>query len=76
MSMSKAIYDPVYTPSQRARLARMSATARVVFTDVLAAIQQAEEIGGPEGQDYLILMEAVMEEATERRDYCRDHIMD
>ena len=74
--MTKAVYEPVYTPSQRARLARLSSTAREVFTEVLGAIQQAEEIGGPEGQDYLCLMEAVMEEATERRDYCRDHIMD
>lgn len=73
--MSKTVYEPVYTPSQRVRLARLSSTARVIFTDVLAGIQQAEEIGGPEGQDYLLLMEAVMEEATERRDYCRDHIM-
>lgn len=37
-----------------------------IFRDVYAALQQAEEIGGPEGQDYIDLMEWVKTEVEER----------
>jgi len=38
---------------------------------VLDAMQNAEEMGGPEGDHYVALMDTIIEEATERRDYYR-----
>lgn len=74
--MSDTVYEKVYSPAQEARLTRLCPSGRHCLMYVLAAMQTAEIIGGPEGEEYLTLMEAIVEEATERRDYCRDHIMD
>jgi hypothetical protein len=37
-----------------------------IFRNVIGALQEAEEIGGPEGQDYIDLMRAVSDEALRR----------
>jgi|SaaInlLV_10m_DNA_1039704.scaffolds.fasta_scaffold07158_6 hypothetical protein len=37
-----------------------------IYLDVFAALQQAEEIGGPEGQDYIDLMERIKSEVETR----------
>jgi hypothetical protein len=37
-----------------------------IFKAVLNAMQSAEEMGGPEGKDYLVLMTAIREEAQKR----------
>ena len=37
-----------------------------IFRNVLDAMQDAEELGGPEGQDYIDFMEAVIAEARRR----------
>jgi aspartate/methionine/tyrosine aminotransferase len=41
-------------------------TANEIFTAVLAAMQAAEELGGPEGREYIELMERIAKEATQR----------
>ena len=40
--------------------------SREIFVDVLEAMQNAEELGGPEGQEYSDLMEAIAAEAKTR----------
>ena len=41
-------------------------TSREIYLHVLEAMQNAEEMGGPEGQDYLNLMLAISAEAARR----------
>lgn len=64
-------YERVYEPSVRQRIQRLPFAARWVFEHVLDAMQNAEELGGPEGDHYVALMDAIIEEAAERRDYYR-----
>jgi hypothetical protein len=45
-----------------------------IFQNVLDAMQEAEEIEGVEGQDYLNLMEAIRHEATKRFNNCADNM--
>jgi hypothetical protein len=45
-----------------------------IFQNVLDAMQEAEEIEGVEGQDYLDLMEAIRHEAVQRYNNCADFI--
>jgi hypothetical protein len=71
MTDATITYEPSYTPGQRRRLDRLGPSARAAFHEVLAAMRRAEEAGGPEGEEYLSLMEAVIEEATERHAYVR-----
>lgn len=73
--MNDTIYVPAYSRSQEARLARLHESTREYFAAVLSVLQKVEDIGGPEGLEYLRLMEAVIEEAAERRDYYRDHTL-
>jgi hypothetical protein len=47
-------------------MTRLTITARDIFQSVLDAMQNAEELGGPEGQDYSHLMQAVADEARNR----------
>lgn len=55
------------TPDPRQE--RQAATvAERIFTDVVAAMQQADEIGGPDDEDYVELMQLISEEAIRRRD--------
>jgi hypothetical protein len=64
-------YERVYQPSVARRIQRLPLSARWVFEQVLDAMQNAEELGGPEGEHYAALMDAIIEEAAERRDYYR-----
>jgi hypothetical protein len=41
-------------------------TANEIFSAVLAAMQDAEDLGGPEGSEYIELMERIAKEATQR----------
>lgn len=43
-------------------------------TPVLEALGRFEEIGGPEGQDYINLMRAIAAEATRRADNCEKNL--
>ena len=48
--------------------------AKEVYKNVLEAMQDAEELGGVEGQDYLDLMEAIRYEAVKRFNNCADNM--
>jgi hypothetical protein len=43
-----------------------------IFEDVMRAMQQAEELGGPEGAQYVALMERIAHEAQRRANTMRD----
>ena len=45
---------------------KLTATSYRIYLKVFAAMQEAEEIGGPEVQDYIALMEQIKAEADER----------
>ena len=45
-----------------------------IFQNVLKAMQDAEELDGVEGQDYLDLMEAIRHEAVQRYNNCADNM--
>ncbi len=62
-------YERVHPPTVQDRINRLPIPARCIYEQVLKAMQNAEEIGGPEGQHYVDLMDAIIEEAVERRDY-------
>lgn len=46
-------------------------SARIIYAATLDALQDADEMGGPEGDDYIALMEAVAAEALRRANVCR-----
>lgn len=52
--------------AQNAEASKLAYPGRRIFAQVLAAMQDAEEIGGPEKSDYLDLMVAIIREASER----------
>lgn len=45
-----------------------------IFDRVIAAMQEAEEIGGPENDDYATLMDQIAREASHRAKVCRDRM--
>ena len=45
---------------------KLTATSHKIYLNVFAAMQEAEEIGGPEVQDYIALMEQIKAETDER----------
>lgn len=45
---------------------KLSSVAGDIYSDVLVAMQGAEELGGPEGADYVVLMQAISAEALAR----------
>jgi hypothetical protein len=51
-----------------AMVARVGGTRTTILANVLAAMQVAEELGGPEGGDYVALMDDILAEASDRRD--------
>ena len=53
-------------PLNSATHARLSKYAAPIFENVLRAMREAEEMGGPEGRDYRKLMEAIRNEASQR----------
>jgi hypothetical protein len=48
----------------------MNNRALAIYKSVLEAMQDADEIGGVEGDDYLHLMRAIQDEANRRFDTC------
>ncbi|HZU37070.1 MAG TPA: hypothetical protein VFA18_14210 [Gemmataceae bacterium] len=52
--------------AQNAEALELAYPSRRIFAQVLAAMQDAEEIGGPERSDYMGLMVAIIREASER----------
>lgn len=46
-------------------------TAGGILEGVIEAMQWADEIGGPEGADYIAMMERIAAEATQRAEKCR-----
>lgn len=61
-----AIPEPIRSASTRCRINALAHPARWIFEEVLDAMQDADEMGGPEGQEYIDLMNAVVEEASDR----------
>ena len=51
---------------------QLSPVAQDIFDAVIEAMQNAEEIGGPEGAEYSLLMEKIASEANERRKNAAD----
>jgi hypothetical protein len=45
---------------------KLTETSYRIYLNVFAAMQEAEEIGGPEVQDYIALMEQIKAETDER----------
>lgn len=62
---------PRHLPSTYRRLNALSPAAKWIFEAVIYTLQNAEESYGPEGEDYVALMRAIVEEATERAQCCR-----
>lgn len=71
MTNTNMTYEPVFTPSQLQRLNQLRGPAKWIYEDVLNSMQNAEEMGGPEGAEYVALMEAIIQEAVERCEYFR-----
>src|SRR5437667_352164 len=65
MTTTDITYEPVYTPSQQGRLDKLRGNARWIFQEVLQAMQNADELGGPEGDAYVKLMDVIIHEAAE-----------
>jgi len=61
--------DELLGQAQNAEASELAYPGRMIFAQVLAAMQDAEEIGGPEKSDYLDLMVAIIREASERISY-------
>jgi len=74
--MSTRTYEPTHTWSQCDRIARLSPSARRLFLDILTIMKEAELLSGPHNQEYLELMQAVIDDASERQDICRVYVMD
>lgn len=51
----------------------MNNRALAIYKNVLEAMQDADEIEGVEGDNYLQLMLAIRDEAMKRFDNCVDH---
>lgn len=45
---------------------KLAPAARAIFDRVFDAMQEAEELGGPDGDDYVALMRAIAREASAR----------
>lgn len=48
--------------------------ASQIYKSVLAAMDSAEEIGGPEGEEYVVLMADIYKEAERRAEACQKAI--
>jgi len=52
----------------------MNRRALNIYNNVLKAMQDVDEIGGVEGDEYLDLMEAIRHEAVKRFNNCVDNM--
>lgn len=50
--------------------------AEEIFQSVFDAMQPAEELGGPSGDEYLQLMERIIQEAQQRADTYRQILLE
>jgi len=62
----RALGEELLRQAQNAEASELAYPGRRIFGQVLAAMQDAEEIGGPEKSDYPDLMVAIIREASER----------
>jgi hypothetical protein len=62
----RASQEQLLEQAQNPKGAELTYPGRAIFKQVLAALQEAEEIGGPEKSDYVDLMVAIVREASER----------
>ena len=60
---------------QNSNGAELTYSGQAIFKEVLAAMQDAEEMGGPEKSDYMDLMVAIIREASERISYYASHAL-
>lgn len=70
VEFSDAVLD---NPVKAASKARLPQGAAEIFEAVVRALQEAEELGGPDGRDYRKLMEAVRDEASTRLANFKSH---
>lgn len=66
--------EPVRPKILQERINALPFAARRIYEQVLDTMQDAEEIGGPEGEEYVALMQAIIDEASERQSTCRTFI--
>jgi hypothetical protein len=53
---------------------RINVRAHTIYKEVLEAMQQADEIEGVEGEDYIRLMQAISDEALGRLITCKQNM--
>lgn len=61
-----ALGEELLSQARNAEASKLAYSGRHIFMLVLAAMQDAEELGGPEESDYMDLMVAIIREASER----------
>lgn len=62
----RALGEELLSYARNAEASKLTYSGRRIFMLVLAAMQDAEELGGPEESDYMDLMVAIIREASER----------
>lgn len=45
-----------------------------IYKKVMEALQDAEDMGGPEGKDYIALMNRIIDECKKRISNCKEHM--
>jgi hypothetical protein len=72
----RALGEELLGYARNAGASELAFPARLTFVQVLAAMQDAEEMGGPEKSDYMDLMVAIIREASERISCYASHAFD
>jgi hypothetical protein len=63
-----------FTPSQEARLLNLKPAAQTVMLQIIAILQHSETTGDLIGDDFIDLIDALIAEARERREYYREFL--
>lgn len=71
----RACGEELISQAQNAEASQLTYPGRGIFEQVLAAMQDAEEIGGPEKSEYVDLMIAIIREASERIAHYASHAL-